>query len=476
MKQQCVYHPTRTAHWSCPKCNKAFCPECIVKRGKAGYSKNDFLHFCPKCNGVVSWVGVANIIEPFWLRLPKIFTYPFAVGPLALIMTVTILSMLFSGPGLTNSLIGFAIWGIMVKYSFAALQKTATGALRPPAVSTEVLSSNFEEVFKQLLIFLFIGGVFIFVSGRLGPLFGLIVLLFMLISVPAMIIVLVSSQNFFQAVNPVFFGSLIFRIGWGYPVMCLFLLFLSGAPAMIFQMTAHMLPDKLGEFIAVFAENFYTLISYHLMGYVVLQYHEEIGYTVEHKEFDDPTEMREHEIPDPEERLLQEVTLLAQEGNLTGAVKSIEQHMDNCAISGRLLADRYFELLKLTGRTDKMMDFGKRYLDLLAGENDKRACISAYTLCKSVKPDFEPDSAALMKIAGWVGESGKPESAIQLYTQLITNHPKHPVAPRACFRAAQVFNDRLMKPERCREALHILIKNYPDSDVVPMAKRYLDAM
>ncbi|MBA3029368.1 MAG: tetratricopeptide repeat protein [Desulfobacteraceae bacterium] len=477
MKQQCTYHPTRTAHWLCPNCGKAFCPECVVKREKAGYSKNELLHFCPKCNMTVSWAGIANIVDPFWMRLPKIFAYPFAPGPLIFMAVITFFSMIFSDQGLVSGLIRFAVMGTMVKYSFAALKHTATGSLRPPAITKEVLSSDFDEVLKQLCIFLFVGTVFGFVTAKAGLALGILSLLFMLLSLPAMIILLVSTRQFFHAINPVLFVSLMFRIGWGYAIMCLFLLLLSGAPATVFHFISPMLPEKLSIFMAVFAENFYTLVSYHLMGCVVLQYHQEIGYEVEHKEFDDPSEdFQQTTVLDPEERVLKEVSRLVQEGNLQDAVNAVEKYLSNSPIKNRMLADRYFELLKMTRQTDKMVGYGSNYLDLLVRENDKAAGVRVFAECKSIKPEFEPTPSALMKIAGWVGETGKPESAIQLYNQLIKNHPQDPATPKAYFRAAQIFQDRLLKPDKCREILHALIQKYPNSEVAPMARKYMEGL
>jgi hypothetical protein len=425
----------------------------------------------------VSWAGISNIIDPFWMRLPVIFSYPFAPAPMVFMAVITFFSMVFSGQGLMSALTRFAVLGIMVKYAFAALKQTATGSLRPPAITREVISSDFDDVFKQLCIYGMLGIVFGFVVANFGPAPGILVLVFLVFSLPAMIILLVSTGKLLQAVNPVLFVALMFRIGWGYLIMCLFLLLLLAAPAAVFHVIAATVPPKLSVFIAVFAQNFYTLVSYHLMGYVVLQYHQEIGYEVEHREFDDPSEMKEGlEIPDPEKRVLKVVSRRVQEGDLQEAVAAVEQYLNVNPVKNRVLADRYFELLKMTRQTDKVVDFGKTYLNLLVNENDKTAGLKVYAECKSIQPEFEPPSSALMKIAGWVGETGKPESAIQLYNQLIKNHPKDPVTPKAYLRVAQLFHDRLLKPEKSREILKVLIQKYPESEVAPLAKKYMEGI
>ena len=484
MKQYCIYHPTRVAHWNCPKCNQHFCPECIDKRPKAGYAKNEFMHFCPKCNVEVDWVGIANILEPFWTRLPKIFAYPFSAGPLTLMAVVTILCMtafsLLMGHGsvLFSVLVMIAIWGVLFKYSFAALKETANGNLRPPKITTEVLTEDFGEVFKQLILFFVIGFVTGFVSAMLGQWAGNLLTLFFQISLPAMIILLVTTNQLSHALNPALFIGLMKRIGWGYLILCLFLLLLSWAPVTVMFFIMPLIPMKLSLFVTILSVCYYTVVSYHLMGYVVLQYHEQIGYAVEFKEFDDPTEKIEvAEIHDPEEMVLRDVTQMVQEGDLDKAIDEIQNFQrNNGVIKNKSLADRYYELLKMKNHIDEILRFAGIYLDLIVKANDKKAGIKVYSHCKSIDPEFEPSSDALMKIAGWVGDGGKPESSIKLLNQIIKKYPSDPVTPRAYFRAAQIFHDRMMKPEKSKEIIHTLIKKYPDSDVIPMAKRYLEGI
>ena len=86
MKSYCKYHPTRPAHWHCDQCDTPRCPECIETRDMGGYRQGEKLHMCPQCNLPLRWLGVENIIDPFWKRLPKFFLYPFSPRPLLLMV------------------------------------------------------------------------------------------------------------------------------------------------------------------------------------------------------------------------------------------------------------------------------------------------------------------------------------------------------------------------------------------------------
>ncbi len=389
-------------------------------------------------------------------------------------LVLSVASLIFSGPGLVNGLIRFALWGAMLKYSFAALKATAGGNLQSPEVNTKTLSEDFDQIFKQLGLYLFVGVVFSYISAKFGLFVGVAFLIFGILSIPSMIILLVTTDSFIHAINPILFVSLMTRIGWAYLLMYFFLFLLIGAPTALAQFIFPLLPPKLVFFIFTLAKNFYTLISYHLMGYVILQYHEEIGYQVDFEDFRDPSDEKNAvEAVDPEDRILKEVTPLIKDGKLDEAVNTIRQYMSGGEISNKTLADRYYALLKMTKRVSEMLEHAIGYLDILARENDRQKALQIFSQCQALKPEFIPSAFAMMKMAGWMSESGKTDTAIRFYNRLIKAYPKDPLTPRAYFRAAQLFNDHLLKPEKSKRILQVLLKKYPESDTAPMAQKYL---
>ena len=474
MKQNCSFHPTRTAQFKCSKCNKVFCADCIIKRDKGGYQQKEFVHLCPKCNIPAKWLGVASMIDPFWHRLPRIFAYPISIRALILMIVISAASLIFTGRSLVHVLIRFAIWGAMLKYSFAALKATAEGNLHPPEVNTKTLSDNFGQVFKQMGLYFVIGFVFSIISAKFGLILGFAFLIFSALSIPAMIILLVTTDSFINAINPVLFVSLMARIGWGYLLMYFFLSLLLGAPVALARFIFPILPPILVAFIFTFAKNYYTLISYHLMGYVILQYHEKIGYQVDFEDFRDPAEKKNGvEADDPDEKILKEVTPLIKDGKLDEAVKVIQEYTASTKISNKTLADRYYMLLKMTKRTTELLEHAIGYLDILARENDKQKALQVFSQCRAENPDFLPSAFTMMKIAEWMSESGKKDTAIRFYNHLIKAYSEDPLAPRACFRAAQLLDGHFLKPEKSKQVLLKLLQKYPDSEVVPMAQKYL---
>jgi tetratricopeptide (TPR) repeat protein len=471
VKTVCEYHPTKPAEWICPSCNNCFCRECIDNRVVQQYGKKKVFHFCPKCNVEAERMAFKNSAVGFWNRLPKFFIYPFHPRALILMASTSVAAVLVSGPGLFRILLQFAIWGVVLKYSFSALKTTARGNLTPPKINLETISSDFDMVFKQIGIYLVIGVAFAKVLQSAGIFIGLLFLGLAILSVPAMIIVLVATNSFLRAINPVVFMPMAWRIGWAYLLMYLFLIFLGAAPAVLGHYIIAFLPNSLHGFLLSMAESFYTIVSYHLMGYVLFQYHEEIGYEVD---LDDEYILTEDSVSEKsdENPLLNRIDILVKEGNIDDAIALIKDETGG-VIPDLDLAERYYNLLKVKQLTPQMLEHGKVYLEHLAKANQKQRLCEVYLECASKDATFKTAPSASFKIASALNEAGKAKAAIGVYNNFIKENPMNPLTPKAYFLAASVINDQLKNPTKAVRILKGLIKKYPKHDIIPYVQKYL---
>jgi len=422
----------------------------------------------------VDWVGVENLIEPFWNRMPRIFSYPISVPSLILMAVLALATLFFSGPGLFSSLMKGVMWLVLIKYSFESLKATAGGNLKPPPVNSQTISDDFQQVFKQFVIYIAIFLAFGWISFHAGLLIGFAFLMAALFFVPSMIILLVTTGRLIHALNPVMFVRLTFRIGWAYLLMYFFLFLLGSAPAYLFQFLIKFLPAELHLLLYGFAESFYTIVSYHLMGYVILQYHDKIGYQVAFEDFNDPdSEEYEPKEVDPDEDVLREVAPLIQEGKLDEAISVIQKMTLHQGIKGINLSDRYYTLLKMKKRRAEMLEHGVNHLDKLAAENQKNKALAVFGECRKIDAGFLPTAGALFKLAGWLNETGKTQAAVSVYNLLVKSHPQHPVVPKAYFRIAQLFHDALMKTDKAKKILSALQMKYPEHEIMPHVENFL---
>ncbi len=474
MGTSCHYHPTKPAQWVCPNCEVNYCEDCIETRVVNQYGKKNVFHFCPECNVNVERLAFEDTVIPFWNRLPKFFAYPFHLHPLGLIIVLNIASLIFS------KLWFFGFWGrvfvtvMFIKYAFASLRNTANGSFSPPRIDSNLVLEDFLIVIKQVLIFIVLLLALLWITQKGGLFIGFLFLCFAILFIPAMVIVLVGTESLLQSINPLLFVGMAWRIGWSYLLMYFFLILLGGAPAVIGRYIMGYLPPTLYEFLSNVVVDYYMIISYHLMGYVIFQYHEEIGYDVDFEFVDEELPSKEEPTEkDGANKLLSKVDRLIKEGKLDDAILLIKSETHGI-ISDLNLAERYYNLLKVREEFPDMLEHGKVYLDLLAKENQKEKLNEVYSECVSRDEKFSPEPTTLIKVASSLNESGRHKESIKAYNRFVKANPENPLVPKAYFLVSNIFNEKLGDPGRAARVLKGVIKKYPNHDIIPHAERYLN--
>jgi tetratricopeptide (TPR) repeat protein len=471
MRTACSYHPAKAAHFECSSCDADYCSECVTKRSMSRYGRIETYYYCPKCQKIVERLDISSIIDPFWMRLPKFFLYPFHPRPLVLMLLLSAGMVLFSQPGLLNVLINVALWGVLLKYSHAALKNTAHARYYPPKINSETIVEDFDIVFKQIAIFIIVGIALTKVAQIFGPLIAMGAMVVAILSIPAMIIVLVATDSLIHAVKPVVFITMAWRIGWGYLLMYLFLTILGGAPVVLGRHVIAYLPPSSHIFLFSLAKCYYTIISYHLMGYVILQYSDEIGYDID---LDEEDSILVENKPEQSARseILNRVDILIKEGKIDDAIFLIRGETGG-NISDLELAERYYNLLKVKQIIPDLLQHAVTYLDLLAEAKDTEKLCEVYSECAARDPGFVPSSSTLFKLASCLNQAGNPKAAVNSYNRFIKANPKDPLLPKAYFLAANIIHEKLKNPGKAAGILKSLLRAYPNHEMIPHVQRYL---
>ncbi len=483
MPVNCDRHPTQPAWWSCPRCYKNLCPQCISKR-TAGPLQDQSLYFCPKCNVETNALDLSQVIPPFWTRLHKFFVYPASsLSSIGIILVLSLLSAFTSS--VLFLFLNFVLWAVMVTYSFQSLKITAEGNLTPPPISGEIFENNIGIVFKQMALYLALFLFFMFVVIQAGPFFVIFYFLFCALTLPSMITILIINDSLLQALNPVVVVGVIVRIGWSYLLLLFFLLLLTLAPAALHFAVIRHLPDTMQLFMYTIASNYYTLIMYHMVGYVILQYHRRVGYPVELETIlaamapagTVAVKMAEKATaPNPHHDLLNEIGLLVQEGELDKAIAQIERSVEVQEIENLELSERYAGLLKMQKQDAKLLDYAPRHLELTVKAGKKKEALELYLYCLRLDKTFSPQALVLFKIASWLNESEKGKEAIFALNSLIKQYPDDTLVPKAYYRAAQIFHERLKNGGQAKKILNGLIRKFPDHEITGFAKTYLKGL
>lgn len=490
MTQYCKYHPTQPAHWECTACDTQFCNDCVKERvlTVSGMTTGT-MHLCPDCNLELIWVGAANLIDPFWTRLTKIFLYPFSANPLILSLILSLSVCLFSWIPFAN----IVIYAILIKYAFSILKTTMHGNLNPPKIDTLFDAEDFGPVIKQWIMYaaIGIGGAFVFL--KLGFIVGILYVLVVSYSLPSMIMLLVTSENLTHALNPVMFLGFAIKIGKGYLIMWFFLILLLSAPSALGYYIIKYLPGFSQRFLITFGENMYTFITYHLMGYVILQYHENIGHEIDYENFQENTQKNnsgpqaqlgqqqgqqganqdsEFET-DEQSEITGQVELLAREGKLDEAIAYIKEATSISGVTSLALLERYYNLLKLKKQTPEMVSQGKAYLHKLIKNNIKEKACQVYIDCATADKLFKPESMDMLRIGSWLKQTDKIKASANAYSRLIKFYPDNPLVPKTYFILAQIYNEKMKNKPQAKKIINILIKKFPDHDIISHAKQYM---
>jgi TolA-binding protein len=486
MRTSCNRHPTQAAWWQCPACAKMLCPQCISQR-KSGMNGKDTLYFCPTCNREATPLGLGNVIPPFWKNLHRFFIYPLSsLHPILLVFGLAVLTVLLQRTGILFGLLRFGVWGFMLTYSFEALRHTAQGNFKPPQFSIEMLVSDFHLVFRQLGLFFVLWILFVFGAARLGVLPTLLISAFVVFTLPAMIIILAVNEDIGQALNPLLLLGLISRIGGRYLLLFFFLFLLLGAPSALAYALIRHLPSVLQQFFWVAAKNFYLLITYHLLGYVILQYHERVNFPVEYETVIEgmypdispaanaqPAESGGgSQAADAESaQLLGKIGALVQEGKIQAAIELVRPNADH--IEDPAVSKRYVALLEMAKQSELLQAHLPRHVSLLVKSGEKQKTIEYWTMAQRKGLDLKLGPQELYRIAGWLNEKGQAKAAIQAFSRFAKAHPKDALVPKAYYLVAQIFHERLMEPEKAKGVLQRLIRQFPNHEMAGFAQSYL---
>ncbi|GMQ91170.1 MAG: DUF4013 domain-containing protein [Gammaproteobacteria bacterium] len=466
----CKYHPSVPAQWECIECNIDLCPGCIKKEPPPSTNA-----ICPVCNRYLQAISISNIIKPFWARIPFFFTVPASAQSLFYILALSIGIAIFASiPSIFSFIPVLVMLLAFLRYAYVILDSTAFGRSKPPPIDYNMVTSELGQPIKQFLVFLVMGFVLVFVSRKFGPIAGLSLYFIFVLSIPATVMIIAIENSFIQAINPAMWFSIITRIGWSYLLLCLFL-FLLGIG--FFVATGMLVGENTAKIVTLFVISFvfmyFALIMFSMMGYVLYQYHEELGFAVS-DEFEQASASGSSEsakqAEDPE---VQHVNILISEGKHEEASGMLREALRKDP-GNLILRDRYHKLLAMRKDVDQMLLHGKGYINQLILDHKLQGALGVYRDCITVKQDFRianPDQ--VHELAQYAMQTRAYKLALALLNGFANHYSGHKDIPRNYFLAAKVLSEGLKQDAKAQKLLENLAGKYPNHELVPTINEYL---
>ena len=392
---------------------------------------------CLHCAEPLQFQPSSGDVVPFWTRLNDFFAYPFQTGPIALLGLSILLSVVFSS-GLLGILAAVFITLLQIKYGFNVIAALSEGEFEAPSLPATITESGYNIVFKQFAVVV----VMFIVTTRVGATFGsllavpLAVIFFLVL--PMSMIVLATERSLRAALNPVVVVTSVYRIGWPYLLVYLYLLMMISCSATFGQMTFEYAGAGAARVITSASGYYFALVMYSLMGYMAYQYRHKLPFGVGALEFADAPEASSE---DPR------IHVLLQQGEYARAMDLLASGWNEHAQPAAMI-EKYIKIARFAGAWDHVRSC---LTSLLAGLIKAERTQSLPPLLRDLlaaQPDFEISNTSLaLRVADAVRERGDSKLAARLLQNQhkLTKDPK--LQRESIGKLADILDADLQRPD-----------------------------
>lgn len=437
----CKYHPLDGATYSCRQCNIYQCDQCIDDEHKGAR--------CFICGSVLESLGSANTVEPFWRRLPEAFKYPLNSASMSLIVITAILSVLATLIPflfiLAIVLYLFAL-GSLLKYSFTCLERTALGEMKAPDVMDAYqggIKLVLQLVLISILLAVVVGFVYHFLGMAMGGLIGFLVSL----SFPAILIRFAQTENMLEAMNPFAAVALIAAIGLPYGLLIVFMLIMITSVGVLHEWIGTLFP-AMSYLLQAVISNYYTIVIFHLMGYMLFQYQEQLGYSARSDEDDEQHNRTEVE------RMRAKIMVHLKEGDYEQVITLYHQAFKRFP-NEAFFFEQFFDLISVCKKAALMEDYGLIYLEFLNRKKRFDKLTSSFKQILFLVPNYLPPSPAMrVQLARLLKQQGDLKTAVKLLNGLHKQFADFDGLPEAYVLLSEVLTElpgMEQQAEKCRQ-------------------------
>ncbi|WP_022973918.1 hypothetical protein [Xanthomonas maliensis] len=390
---------------------------------------------------------------PFWTRIPAIATYPFRGSALYALLALTLCSALLLLPGLLKLLLMAVLGMATYTYAFDILRHTADGQDDAPQLGY----NSFDGAVVRLALLAIVLVVVVVAGGVIGGKIGLsLASLAVQLLLPGMLIALAIDGSLRRALNPLVLLELPVRIGWPYLAAYGLLCVIQGSGTAAVMMALVWLPPLVRELSVVVASIWSLFASFHLLGYLVYQYHDALGYT--------PAAAATFERADPDQRLLEETEQYLHEGHAEEALQALRGAVRSRAVS-LAVHELYQRLLRQHRGGDELREHTRQYIHRLISERQERRALALQREALDADPGFAP---LLPEQATLLAERAKMAGQFQLATDgllaAIAAWPRDPMLASWSLDAGLLLAERFGRDAQARNVLAAALPACEDPD------------
>lgn len=359
---------------------------------------------CLHCGKQLEFRPTQSDVVPFWMRLNDFFLYPFQMGPMVLLGIAVLISILVP-PGFIALIASLFIVLVQFKYGFNVIAAMAEGDFDAPSLPGTISGGGYDLVYKQFAIVFFMLVLPSIISAQLSPVLGVSLGIFFLLVLPMSTIILARERSLTAALNPVILVTSVFRIGWAYLLVYLYLLMMFGSSLTFGQLAYEFAGANAAQVITSASGYYFALVMYSLMGYMMYQYR--------HKLDAASASMDTSVVPEPD-REDPRVHVLLQQGEYERAMDLLANDWKSQKYPPTLI-EKYVKIARFTGAWEHLRKYLGSILSELLRANSTVIMPRLLRDLYAVQPDLEIKNTQMaMQVAGAVRERGDSKLAVRL--------------------------------------------------------------
>ncbi len=426
----CHYHPLVPATWHCEHCHNHTCDTCIDEGVKGGDQN------CIMCGRQLDSLGSSYTVEPFWRRLQESFRYPLNANTLSLIVGVSVITGVLSAVPLLflfTFIIYLALVGMMMKYCFSCLERTAGGDMTAPDI-TVAYGGGLQVMLHLFLMTLAISVIVGAIGAVAGPGFASFIGMAVMTGFPAILINYALTNSLWSSLNLLSMLQLIITIGLPYGLLIAFIMIMAGSVGVIQELIGDRF-SLVSAILQSIVSYYYMVVVFHLMGYMIFQYQGKLGFVARQSDHADVFNRT------PQARTLAMINVFLKEGRPDKAVDLFDEGVKAYSRDTAFF-ERYFEFIYRTRSAHLLKGFADQYLMLLVKSNKKDKLDIVYKQIVQLSPSYRPNNPELrFHLASACMKKGDPTSVIKLLKNLHREHSDYAGMAQAYELMAEAFDD-----------------------------------
>jgi len=395
-------------------------------------------------------------------RWREIFAYPMQPGALSTNIALAISHLVAHIP--VGFILDLLVWTAFFKYAFEVLRWSANGREQAPEISFTVG----DGVARFAMLMLVLSEVAIIMLAYIygtGAAFVLGVAL--MFAMPAAITILAVDENMAGALNPLAWIAMAMRLRGTYLVLVGVFCAALFVQSIVAAALASVLPGFLVTPLVFFVVNYLMIANFHLIGWVIHENADELGYSG-HLEL--------HALPadaGPDERIIDAARRRAADGDVPGAAALLR---DEIAVRPEALP-LHAELRHWLNESDEkteLVGHGRSYIPQLLAFNQDHGALEVARECLAIDPTFTLDKPEdVTRLATAAAAAGRSQLALQLLTGFHKRFRNHPDIARNYLLAAKIMAERLNKEMQARALLEQIRIVLPKDPLIPEVDAYV---